>query len=74
MPWNAKSVPCITSACFAGEFSFADVQMTFALLGLQEIPGLPEMPNIRRFLQQMMARDAYVSACRKSPDGGRVTR
>src|SRR5690554_2606298 len=48
--------------------------LTFALLGLQEIPGLPDMPNIRRFLQQMMARDAYVSACRKSPDGGRVTR
>lgn len=62
------------NTCFAGEFSFADVQMTFALLSLQEIPGLPEMPNIRRFLQQMMARDAYASACRKSPDGGRVTR
>lgn len=59
---------------FAGDFSLADVQMTFALLGLQEMPAMPAMPNIQRFLKQVMARDAYKTAQQKSPDGGRVAR
>lgn len=57
---------------FAGDFSFADVQMTFPLLGLLEIPNLPAMPNIERFVQQIVARDAYKTAQQKSPDGGKV--
>jgi len=63
-----------SNAYFAGEFSFADVQMMFPLLGLLEIPNLPAMPNIKRFVQQIMARDAYKTAQQKSPDGGKVTR
>ncbi|MFY9178602.1 MAG: glutathione S-transferase [Venatoribacter sp.] len=59
---------------FAGDFSFADVQMVFALLGLQEIPNMPAMPNIQRYLTKVLARDAYKKAQAKSPDGGKVTR
>ena len=36
---------------FAGEFSFADVQMTFALLALLKIPMLPDMPNTAPLLR-----------------------
>lgn len=59
---------------FAGDFSFADVQMVFPLLGLQEIPHMPAMPNIQAYLQRVMARPAYKQAQQKSPDGGRVAR
>lgn len=59
---------------FAGEFSFADVQMTFPLLGLLATPSMPPMPNIERFVQQVMARDAYKTAQQKSPDGGKVAK
>lgn len=57
---------------FAGEFSFADVQMMFALLGLLEIPEMPPMPHIRTFVTRMQGRTAYGKAQAKSPDGGRV--
>lgn len=57
---------------FAGEFSFADVQMTFALLGLLSIPEMPAMPNIQAFIARVQSRDAYKKAQVKSPDGGRV--
>lgn len=57
---------------FAGTFSFADIQMTFALLALTEIPQLPEMPNIRAFLARVQNRPAYKKAQQKSPDGGQV--
>lgn len=60
------------NAYFAGEFSFADVQMTFALLGLLEIPELPAMPNIQAFVTRVQNRDAYKRAQAKSPDGGQV--
>ena len=57
---------------FAGTFSFADIQMTFALLALSEIPLLPEMPHIRAFLARVQNRPAYKKAQQKSPDGGQV--
>lgn len=59
---------------FAGDFSFADVQMVFPLLGLQEIPHMPAMPNIQAYLQRVIARPAYQQAQQKSPDGGKVAR
>jgi len=58
---------------FAGQFSFADVQMVFPLLGLLEMPHLPAMPNIKAYLQRVMSRPAYQRAQQKSPDGGQVT-
>lgn len=57
---------------FAGTFSFADIQITFALLALTEIPLLPEMPHIRAFLARVQNRPAYKKAQQKSPDGGQV--
>lgn len=57
---------------FAGTFSFADIQITFALLALIEIPLLPEMPHIRAFLARVQNRPAYKKAQQKSPDGGQV--
>lgn len=57
---------------FAGEFSFTDVQMTFALLALLDVPALPDMPNIRAYLSRVQSRPAYKSAQLKSPDGGQV--
>ena len=57
---------------FSGEFSFADVQMTFALLALLKIPMLPDMPNTRAFIARVQNRPAYKKAQQKSPDGGQV--
>lgn len=57
---------------FAGTFSFADVQMTFALLGLLEIPEMPAMPQIQAFVKRVQGRAAYQRAQAKSPDGGKV--
>lgn len=57
---------------FAGEFSFADVQMVFPLLRLQEVPDMPSMPNIAAYLQRMNARPAYQAAQQKCPDAGGV--
>lgn len=57
---------------FAGEFSFADIQMSFPLMGLVEIPKLPALPHVQAYLARIKQRSAFLTAQRKSPDGGRV--
>lgn len=62
------------SAYFAGEhFSFADIQMVFPLQGLLASWNKPEdLPMIRAYVERVCQRPAYLRACEKSPDGGRI--
>lgn len=57
---------------FAGEqFSFADIQMAFALQGLVTLyPDYP-LPQIRAYLQRLNERAAYRIAQQKIPDHGK---
>lgn len=59
---------------FAGsEFSFADIQMMFALLGLEKLSDmLQDFPFIQGYMQQLQARPAFKMAQHKSPDGDKV--
>ena len=59
---------------FAGsEFSFADIQMMFALLGLEKLSSvLQDFPYIQGYMQQLRARPAFKMAQHKSPDGDKV--
>ncbi|WP_338560452.1 glutathione S-transferase [Acinetobacter sp. KS-LM10] len=52
---------------FAGEFSFADIQMSFPLIAIQERMG-KKYPNIEKFVQRITQRPHYVSAKAKSKD------
>lgn len=50
---------------FAGEFSFADIQMTFPLIALQKrLHG--KYPNIQAFVQRIQERAAFQRAEQKS--------
>lgn len=57
---------------FAGTFSFADIQMSFALMALVKTPEMTPMPHIQAFIARVQNRDAYKKAQAKSPDGGQV--
>lgn len=52
---------------FAGEFSFADIQMSFPLIAIQERMG-KKYPNIEKFVQRITQRPHYVNAKAKSKD------
>ncbi|MGV0887428.1 glutathione S-transferase [Acinetobacter venetianus] len=52
---------------FAGEFSFADIQMAFPLIALQKrLHG--KYPNIQAFVQRIQQRSAFQKAEQKSLD------
>lgn len=52
---------------FAGEFSFADIQMAFPLVALQKrLHG--KYPNIQAFVQRIQQRSAFQKAEQKSLD------
>lgn len=52
---------------FAGEFSFADIQMAFPLIALQmRLHG--KYPNIQAFVQRIQQRSAFQKAEQKSLD------
>lgn len=52
---------------FAGEFSFADIQMAFPLIALQKrLHG--KYPNIQAFVQRIQQRPAFQKAEQKSLD------
>ncbi|KAA8733674.1 glutathione S-transferase [Acinetobacter qingfengensis] len=59
---------------FAGTmFSFADIQMTFALQGLAKLSHIPDdLPYLQAYLQRLTERPAFKMAQHKSPDGGKV--
>ncbi|TXJ10126.1 MAG: glutathione S-transferase [Acinetobacter sp.] len=57
---------------FSGEFSFADIQMMFPLMGLLEMPNIHDLPHVRAFVEKMSVRPAFRAAQQKSPDGGKV--
>jgi glutathione S-transferase len=59
---------------FAGEtFSFADIQMMFALQALEKMSAiLQDFPYIQSYMQQLRERSAYKMAQHKSPDGDKV--
>lgn len=52
---------------FAGEFSFADIQMSFPLIAIQERMG-KKYPNIEKFVQRITQRPHYINAKAKSKD------
>ncbi|MBU3848039.1 MAG: glutathione S-transferase [Candidatus Acinetobacter avistercoris] len=52
---------------FAGDFSFADIQMSFPLIAIQERMG-KKYPNIEKFVQRITQRPHYVNAKAKSKD------
>lgn len=57
---------------FAGDFSFADIQMMFPLMGLVEIPKIHALPNVKKLVEKLSQRPAFKAAQQKSPDGGQV--
>ena len=52
---------------FASEFSFADIQMSFPLIAIDErVNG--KYPNIRAFIERIKQRPAYIKAMSKAGD------
>lgn len=52
---------------FAGDFSFADVQMSFPLMAIQERTH-GDYPHIQKFVDRLKQRPAYIRAKAKSGD------